>query len=255
MTSSPDATPVAVSLHSHCACPALQSHHSPLTVARVQNCLDIVATRGLYLVNRVGTPVDENSPDDEFAAKLARKLNAVLTAQACRKAKYGKTADEWPIGHTPPDVKEKRMAKLRALEEHEGAVSDNDSDDHNDGSSIRGKVNWGKGPVAPDRPARPYQEYWLPTPPPSIDITVLKPHGKKRRNSGADEGEDIGSTRILSIDSTVPPRGKRMKRRVSNDDEDQKEKKRPTESHIATITTIRASRRLYAARLRAQLEG
>ena len=37
----------------------------------MQNCLDIVAMQGLYLVNQVGILVDENSPDDEFTTKLA----------------------------------------------------------------------------------------------------------------------------------------------------------------------------------------
>ena len=224
---------------------ALQPINSSPTM---QNCLDIVATQGVYLVNRVGTPVDENSPDNEFAAKLFRKLNAILIAQTCREVKYGKTADEWPIGHTPPAGKEKRRAELRTLEEHEGGISDDDSDGHNDGGGIEGKTNWGKGP------ARSHQEQWLPTPPLSIDITVCKPHGKKRRHSDADEGEDVGSTKILSVDSIVPLQGKGAKRRRVSDDYEDQEEKRP-DKFRTTITTTRTNRRLRAAGLTVQLGG
>jgi hypothetical protein len=59
----------------------------------------------------------------------------LLIVQAGRQAKYGQqTAEEWPIGHTPPEIVEERAAKVMDLEALMGAdtpTSSGDDDDYN----------------------------------------------------------------------------------------------------------------------------
>jgi hypothetical protein len=86
----------------------------------LQDWLDIVATQGAYLVPRAGTPVSQEAYDDQFAAVLNQHLDAVIIEQKYRREMYHGVADEWPMGHTPPEVKEKRKAELKAQEELEG---------------------------------------------------------------------------------------------------------------------------------------
>lgn len=85
---------------------------------------------------------------------------------------YREEVDEWPIGHTPPEVKERYHAALKRQEELEGATSDSDSSDDNrkDGPGS------GKG-------AAPGQRHSLPTPPHSAG-RPLPIHGRKRRIAG-----------------------------------------------------------------------
>jgi len=76
----------------------------------------------------------------------------VITKQIYRSVIYYSAANKWPIGHTPPEVKEKHKAKLKAQEELKGATSNNSSDNDNNnkdkgGNNINAKVSPGK-PVA-----------------------------------------------------------------------------------------------------------
>ncbi|KAH8902597.1 hypothetical protein BR93DRAFT_972653 [Coniochaeta sp. PMI_546] len=88
---------------------------SPSTTAASQDLLidflDIVTTQGAYLVPRADTPVFQEPHDGRFAAALEQNLDSVFTQQICRRVKYRDAADEWPIGPTPPEVKEKRKAE------------------------------------------------------------------------------------------------------------------------------------------------
>ena len=123
----------------------------------MQDCLDIVATQGAYLIPRAGTPVSQEAYNDQFAAALKQHLNTVITEQICRSVMYHSAANKWPMGHTPPEVKEKRKAKLKAQEELKGATS-NDSSNNNDdnkdkgGNNINTRVSLGKLVVALGRP-------------------------------------------------------------------------------------------------------
>lgn len=87
------------------------------------------------------------------------------------------------MSHTPPEVKERRAAELRALEEVEGATSDEVSDSDRDGDAADGKA-------APDQASRtrPPETRWLPTPPLSAHSSILTPHGKKRRRPSIGAG-------------------------------------------------------------------
>ncbi len=118
----------------------------------LQNCLDIVATHGAYLVPRPNTPVFENPHTIHFAIALEQELKGLMTAQNCRRRMYRDAADEWPIRRTPPEVKEKRKAEVKALEELWDITSD-------DGSEADG----------------------LPTPPGSAERSVDISHTRKWR--------------------------------------------------------------------------
>lgn len=123
--------------------------------AHLQDFLDIVATQGAYLVPREGTPVPREANDVQFATALNQRLERVVTEQIWRCRIYHDAADEWPIGHTPPEVKEERIAKLKAYAESEGATSDgSDNDDKNKGSNnIDARVvDLGKPLARPRRP-------------------------------------------------------------------------------------------------------
>ncbi|KAL8647821.1 MAG: hypothetical protein Q9210_005333 [Variospora velana] len=234
----------------------LQMGHHQLTEARLcQNRLDIVATQGEYLVPRAGTPVFEKAYDDEFAAVLARKLKALTIVQIVRRVMYRQAADEWPIGHTPPEVKERRRAELRALEELEGAASNEgrDSDEDND-ATTDGRTGSEKGQAAPGRAFRtqPQEACWLPTPPLSVHSHVPTPHGRKRRRvSTRDEEEerprktyDTSIARVDSLEEDIPngSQGKGRKRRRADDADDEGERNRERPNK-ARKTVAQVSRR------------
>ncbi|KAL9025673.1 MAG: hypothetical protein Q9196_005543, partial [Gyalolechia fulgens] len=106
------------------------------------NRLDIVATQGEYLLPRAPTPVFEKPYDEEFATKLAQALSSLVdVVQRVRRVIYHEAADEWPIGYTPPEVKERRRAELRALEALQGSSSSAGSDiDEDDDATADGGV-------------------------------------------------------------------------------------------------------------------
>jgi hypothetical protein len=68
--------------------------------------LDIVATKGAYLVTEPNTPLFFTRFDsDYFTAELQRKLKGLLVIQGARENKYGQqAAEEWPISHTPSEM-------------------------------------------------------------------------------------------------------------------------------------------------------
>ena len=94
---------------------------------------------------------------------------------------YREEADEWPIGHTPPEVKERYYAALKRQEELEGATSDSSVDDKKDGPGSR-------------KAAALAQKHSLPTLPHSAG-RPLPIHGRKRRIAGT-RREERGYTCI-----------------------------------------------------------
>lgn len=195
----------------------------------------------------------EKTYDEEFAAALSRKLYGATVGQGCRRVMYGEVADEWLDGHTPTEVKEKYKAELKALEELEGATSDDGSDTDGDGAD--GRAGLERGVTAPDRSRRPHQSPWLPTPPQSVDDPVPKLYRRKRRrNPGTDKEDDeekkrptetrISSTttRVGLIENDLPNRSQekgRKRRRISSaKEEDDKEKERPTKTRVSSTVGV-----------------
>ncbi|KAI3338905.1 hypothetical protein F4824DRAFT_498756 [Ustulina deusta] len=232
--------------------------------------LDIVATQGAYLVPRAGTPVFQEAYDDKFPAALELHLGAVVTEQICRTAMYHGAADEWPMGHTPTEIKEKRKAELKAQEELEGATSDDESDNddgkHKGGNGIDGAVGRGNTVAAPDqprrprRPQRPHQAEWLPTPPISAESPLSTPHRRKRRRVSEEDDEEkerpakkhVSSAKEVSaaagdaVPNTPQQKSRKQRRTVDVGDGEEVEKERPSK---VRVTTARPSS-IWVQRLR-----
>ncbi len=157
----------------------------------MQDRLDIVATQGAYLIPRARTPVFlfEKPYDAKFAAVLEQEICALITGQIWRRAMYGGAADEWPMGHTPPELKEEYKAKVKAQEELDG-VSSEGSDNDNNGNNIGA----GLGP----RKVVTRQADRLPTPPLSESPLTPLRNKRWRISEEGDEVERPTKTRISS---------------------------------------------------------
>ena len=215
--------------------PGSYCHPSANSIAHLQNCLDIVATQGAYLVPRAGTPVFEKPYDAEFAAALEQQIGGLIVEQICRSTMYRGAADEWPIGHTPPEVREKRKAELKAQEDLQDATSDDGSVNDNDDNGISAGVGPGKAEVAPS------QADLLPTPPRSVESPLATLHTKKRRriSKEVDDGETKrptktrvrpakrSSTAENAVPNTSQGNGRKRRRILNMGDEEEESKGRP----------------------------
>lgn len=187
------------------------------------------------------------------------QLCAVVVEQTCRTAMYHGAADEWPMGHTPTEIKEKRKVELKAQEELEGATS-NDESDNDDGkfkggNGIIGTVSRRSTVAAsnrPRRPQRPRQAEWLPTPPMSAESPPSTPHRNKRRRvieEDEEEKERLAKKHVsyakeipAAAGDTVPKtqQQKSRKRRQTVDVRDIEEVEKK-QSSKAQVTTARSS--------------
>ena len=198
--------------------------------ANMQDFLDIVASRGAYLHTCPPTPIHRKQNVGEFATALTSGLNRLLFGQEIRRRKYGDAADEWPPGHTPTELVEKRAAELKALITFMEASSPSDcSDDeqnylekkrksqHNTDSNHRA-----------DRPPQPR----LPTPSPSNlegtpnsapschespllmsdKVASETKRGTKRRLDDTEEEGQHKKSRIVALEAERPRRSVRLRR-------------------------------------------
>ncbi|KAF9729840.1 hypothetical protein PMIN01_11773 [Paraphaeosphaeria minitans] len=169
----------------------------------LQDCFDVVATQGAFLIPRARTPVFQQTCDDSFVARLERELHAVFTEQICRMKMYHGAADEWRMGHTPPEIREQRAAELKAQEEFEGQTSDTGSDNTEFG--VTDTEVSPRNPVIADktRRARKHRKSrqieWLPSPPPSADSSLDISCTRKRRRTS--EGDDEDAERFAGENS------------------------------------------------------
>ncbi|KAI1272139.1 hypothetical protein F5Y07DRAFT_309686 [Xylaria sp. FL0933] len=86
--------------------------------------LDIVATQGKHLIPRRGTPVLLRGSEKDFVTTLTRKLESLVISLEDRRKRYHEIADDSPMGHTPPEVKERYAAELEAMDEWWGLSDD-----------------------------------------------------------------------------------------------------------------------------------
>ena len=149
---------------------------------------------------------------------------------------YRQAADEWPIGHTPPEVKEQYKAEMKALEEQEEITSDDSAN-----SDQNGRVAPGKGVLASNSPRRSSQIHGLPTPPISADSPLIITANKCRRR--ASDGKNA-----LPDES----RGRIRKRRRNQNVEDAEEanEERSTKIRFTHTRPIRQLRTRPPRRLR-----
>ena len=194
-----------------------------------------MATQGAYLIPRSHTPVWEKAYDEAFTAALDRKLNAITTVQAARRNAYHEAADEWPIGHTPPEVKERYLAEMRALEAMMDVTSDEDgSGDEADHTNPSGKACVERARLAGKWTlrTRPQEIQVLPTPPPSARSPL--PVLQERKRQRDKEEEYPRKTRVISTARLDIPEGdkpdgsqvKGRKRRRTDNADDEGERNR-----------------------------
>lgn len=140
-----------------------------------QDYLNVVAT--------LPTPNTPVFPQEADAAKLRRLLEALVTQQTCRNRMYHGAADEWPVGYTPPEIKERRAAELKALDELEGLTSD--ESDENDPSNTFARMKRQR------KSQRSRQIESLPFPPLFEGSSLSTSHKRKSRiTSVADRKEE-----------------------------------------------------------------
>lgn len=226
---------------------------------------DVVATQGAYLAPRGNTPVFRDDGYKDFASRLTSNLEGVLIEQECRANMYHGAADEWPMGHTPPELKEKRKAELEALDALWGITSDDDSDNDNAKAKTSNDIDARVGPgnpAAPPQPQRPHQADWLPTPPLSAKSPLATPRrGKRRRTSTQDEengrlakkhissAQEVSATAEDAAPTTTQQKGQKRRRTHDVDDEQEGEgKERPSKVRVSTAPPSSTWRQ----RLRAQ---
>lgn len=137
--------------------------------------------------------------DEEFAAVLSRKLEQAIVKQKWRQAMYGaKIADEWLDHHTPTEAREEYMAKLKMVEEFGGFTTDDDDGDSDDADH---RVSSETNVITSDRSRG--QILRLSTSSQSIDDSVPKLYGnKRRRNSGTDKEDKINGSISQTFTST-----------------------------------------------------
>ncbi|KAI0010073.1 hypothetical protein F4779DRAFT_579196 [Xylariaceae sp. FL0662B] len=98
--------------------PLFSTSPSLASTPTYQECLDAVASRGAYLLTPPNTPnLGKNSElvIENFKAGLTHKLNLLLSRHESRRHSYGNAADEWSLGHTPPELSEKHAAELERV--------------------------------------------------------------------------------------------------------------------------------------------
>ncbi|KAG6034677.1 hypothetical protein E4U41_006462 [Claviceps citrina] len=248
---------------------------SPSTAAVAPDLLmdpfDIVATQGAYLVpRRAGTPVFRDDYLEELTTKLHKSLELLLWAQDIRRSRYHEDADEWPMGHTPPWLVERREAELAEWEKRcemldleEFGVSDDGSDkddekkpgdSHTDPGADA--VEASATPRQSKRQTRSHEAVWLPTPLPSDEKTPTAPHGKERRGveGEADKGEErlakkhvnppeavLAEEASGTVEEAMPKtclrRGRKRQRVLDAGDEEKVSEERPTKARVTTTTT------------------
>lgn len=222
---------------------------------------DVVATQGAYLAPRTNTPVFRDDGYKDFASRLTSNLEGVLIEQECRTNMYHGAADEWAMGHTPPELKEKRKAELEALDALWGITSDDDNAKAKASNDIDARVGPGN-PAAPEQPQRPHQADWLPTPPLSAKSPLATPRrGKRRRTSTQDEengrlakkhissAQEVSATAEDAAPTTAQQKGQKRRRTLDVDDEQEGEgKERPSKVRVSTAPPSS----IWRQRLRAQ---
>ncbi|MCJ1466002.1 hypothetical protein MMC07_004621 [Pseudocyphellaria aurata] len=159
--------------------------------------LDIVATQGAYLYPCPRTPVFERDYHETFAAQLDEAFYGHAFKQRLRRAMYHEAAEESPPGHTPPEVKERRAAELKAMDELPSSDQSSDGDE-GDGATLDGKAREEKARPATEQASRtqPREAHGLSTPPLSADSPSPTPQGRKRRRD--EEEEYLRKTRVIT---------------------------------------------------------
>ncbi|KAI0505884.1 hypothetical protein F5B22DRAFT_651299 [Xylaria bambusicola] len=149
---------------------------------------DVVATQGIHLITRPNTPVLEVAYHQRFIAEITRSLSKLKIQGYLRRSKYGSAADEWPARHTPPEIREKYSAKMKAWEKafhevcsSEDGISDEISDSAEENYATIDSEGGGEtGQIAPKTAPRNKSPETspFPTPTPLRDKSKWVTRGK-----------------------------------------------------------------------------
>jgi len=102
---------------------------------------DLVDTQGHYLLKRPSTPIYSQEHDPEFAQQLSERLDSLVFRQHLRTHKYGKdVADEFPISHTPTDIKTSWQNEQDAYQKFFDELPPTPSDDGTPSSTMSGST-------------------------------------------------------------------------------------------------------------------
>jgi hypothetical protein len=203
--------------------------------------------------------VFEKAYNENFVVTLTRKLYAIDVEHIVRRAMYRQAADEWPIGHTPPEVKEQYEAEMKEREEQEEITSDDNANSDHDG-----RVSSVKGVLASNLPRRSSQIHELPTSLISADspLSITAEKCRRRVSDGRDNEQRKHRTKThATFSKTVNPtenslpnesRGRIRKRRRNQDVEDAEEvvEERPTKTRVTDTRPIRQLRTRRPGRLK-----
>lgn len=190
-----------------------------------QGLSDIVATQGAYLITPPRTPIFEKPYHETFLAKLDRAFQLHDFGQRLRRSKYHEAADEWLFGYTPPEVRERYLAEMRAIEDLWDKTTDESSDgngDEGDDAIANGKARVEKTRPATQRASRTLSKeaHGLPTPSLTGHSSSPTKQGRKRRLDGEEEEEeeeeqeekeeDARKTRVISTATLDVPGGEKL---------------------------------------------
>ncbi|MCJ1471264.1 mitochondrial import inner membrane translocase subunit TIM16 [Pseudocyphellaria aurata] len=160
--------------------------------------------------------------------------------QGLRRSMYREAAEESPCGHTPPEVRERRAAELKAMDEMPSSDQSSDGDEGL-GATPDGKARAEKARPAAEQASRsqPQEAHRLSTPPLSADSLLPTPRGRKRQR---DEEEEEYPKKTCVISTARPdalegdkPDGSQVKGRKrlqadAVDDEGEGERERPVKA-------------------------
>ena len=176
-----------------------------------QDYPDVVTTRGAFLVPRGNTPVIDRGYHATFASDLCLRLDALVTAQAVRRARYGDAAEQWPIGRTPPELVQKSKDELKTLKALLEIV---------ESSSNSTTPNCTPSAYSP-QPKIEERETWLGKP--GVGAVIINDNAKDRNDLAVSDRQEFVSQE--TAEESVPKVRGRKRRRGFEADENQETEK------------------------------
>jgi len=212
---------------------------------------DVVKTQGKYLTSRPTTPTIIAQPDPHFLTKLDAELERLCFVQNLRQHQYGEdVAKEWPINHTPPEVKAQWQEDQAKFDDFLDNLPPTPSDDGSMQSSSFGGPTLVSHkpypvPVAALPKVTPTKEYSFARS--SRSITTLRITSQRRMSQLDNIREPFNITlmhnSVVIDESTTIIKGSR-KRRYSD-----------VENDAPVVEPRRSKRRIAVPRLQSLITG
>ena len=237
-------------------------HGSLISASTLQDFVDVVASQGTHLHTRPNTPIHAlkylDAEIENFGAALTHKLSMLLSRQESRRARYYNAVDEWPTGHTPPEVIERHGAEIERLYDLLDAPSPpSDSIDDESPETKAALERWREIERIWYKPKSDHRLEQQPVDRPSASLT----HNLETScsNSGPVSAPSYRqfplSSRATSVPEATAIQGKKRRRSDKTEEREEAEKSQTMTKKARFIVTaapahLRRSVRLYNARLR-----